>query len=248
MDMQPARQPSTGLSSGFGSGFMKLLKLILVLVLIAAAAGATTYFVIDREIEARLASGIEEQRAIRSELEAKQKALEDKVAVLEKAVQDAKLLVPGAEGQQSLADKLKEIDALKESLTLLQVDTAEKMTSLEASLQATMGEKNQETAAALSASLRLKSFLFKANGEILKAKVELSEGNRGRAKDELNLAETSLSEALKLAGNDVKPSIQGLLFLLQETRAALITESPTGRDTLELLWHKTGELIANLAK
>lgn len=244
MDMQPARQPATQL----GSAFVRLIKSLLALVLIVAVSGAAAYFVVDRELKTRLESGLQDQKAIRSELEARQKALEDKVAALEKAVLDAKLLVPSGDGQISLADKLKEIDGLKESLTKLQVDTAEKMTSLEASLQATLGQKNQETAAALSASLRLKSLLFKADSEILKAKVELSEGNRGRAKDELSLAETSLNAALKLAGDDVKPSIQGLLLLLQETRAALITEAPTGRDSLELLWHKTGELISNLSK
>jgi len=93
--------------------------------------------------------------------------------------------------------------------------------------------------------MTVKGLLVKAQGEVLLAQVYWAEGNRGLARDELAIAQQSLMDALEAAPAQAKADLQKVVDLAESTRAALILESNSARDQLNLLWH---EVSARLSK
>lgn len=214
-----------------GRAIYSLVLGALLLVLAAAVANAAILWNVKR---AALVSGDEFAR-FQQTVAARLEALDDRVQKIEQAQTPASA---GSASGGGLAPS--EAQALRDSLEALKKETAGKMADLESNLKTALGDRT-----ALSVDLRLKSLMTKAQGEVLKAKVDLAEANRGKARSELTLAEGTLKEAARVTEGPDAEKIAGLLTLLREARADLITESATGPDNLELLWHRISSIIGS---
>ncbi|MEW8977403.1 MAG: hypothetical protein AB2385_03275 [Symbiobacterium sp.] len=183
--------------------------------------------------------------ALEEEIQAKQASLEADLKRVEEAAQSAGLLMEQNGELTTLQSRLAEIDALRQELRTAQEQMEQKMKALEDSVKEQLAASEQETAAALSVEMTVKGLLVKAQGEVLLAQVYWAEGNRGLARDELAIAQQSLMDALEAAPAQAKADLQKVVDLAESTRAALILESNSARDQLNLLWH---EVSARLSK
>lgn len=258
----PAASPLPPAPPRAGGGFARALGWVIGTALVAAAAAAAAWWVVEQRLGAQVTAATAEVQQLRreladrdtqlrqqadelnSELQAARQAMEARVTAVEKAAADAALLVQGAEGAQGLANRLAEIGALRDALARQQEETATRMQALEQSLNERIGQQGAQTAEALAADLRLRSLLIRTHGHVLKARVDLSEGNRGLAREELALAAQSLSAAVAAAPEARKPQVEELPVLLEQARTALILESATVRDHLDLLWHRISAQLA----
>lgn len=178
-----------------------------------------------------------EVRRQREELEAEMKRVQ------EAAVAAGVLLEQEGE-LTGLEARLKEIETLKLDLKSAREEMDAKLQALEASLKDQLASSEQETAAALSLEMSVKGLLIKAQGEVLLAQVYWAEGNRGLARDELAIAHQTLLDALQAAPTADKQDLQKLVNLSESTKAALILDSTSARDQLNLLWHEVSARLS----
>ena len=214
-----------------GRAVYNLVLGVLLLVLAAAVANAAILWNVRRG--ALVSDG--EFARFQTAVDARLEALEGRVQKVEQTLASAST---GSTSGGGLTPS--ESQALRDSLEALKKETTEKMADLESNLKTALGDRT-----ALSGDLRLKSLLVKAQGEVLKTKVDVAEANRGKARSELTLAEGTLKEAARVTVGPDAEKIADLLKLLRDTRADLITESPTAPDNLELLWHRISGLIGS---
>ncbi len=234
------------------------LKGALWLVLVAIISAASAYGVFEwraarevaqvrqtqEEAAAQVAALRETLERRQAELEAKVSQMEEQVALVGRAAEEARLLFEKDGEAISLEARLQEIDTLRLELEKAQEEFAAQLNALEQSVVDQVARQGEETAQALSLELRWKSLLIKAQGEALLALFYYAEGNRGLAKDELTVAAATLQQALEEAPEEVREQIRPVTDLAEEAKSALILEQPSARDQLNLLWHRINALIA----
>ncbi len=219
-------------------------------------AVATAEATAQDELNALREQTLQEIAALRSELESTTSALQAEVQRqrddlraqmqrVEEAALAAGVLLEEEGELTSLEARLREIETLKLDLRTAREEMDAKLQALEASLKDQLASSEQETAAALSLEMNVKGLLIKAQGEVLLAQVYWAEGNRGLARDELAIAHRTLLDALEAAPSSGKPDLQKLAELAESTKAALILDSTSARDQLNLLWH---EISARLSR
>ncbi|HWI65783.1 MAG TPA: hypothetical protein VNT75_28485 [Symbiobacteriaceae bacterium] len=223
-------------------------KTVGLLVLVAAVSAASAWGVFSWRIRAEQQGTAEQVAALRLELREQQDKLAEQVTRVEKAAQDAKVLLDQSGQTTTLDARLKEIDTLKLDLKKTQDDMEAKLKAVEKSVVDQVAKQSKETAQALSAELRWKSLLVKAQGEILLAQVHWAEGNRGLAKDELSYATRTLQQARDEATEPAKSNIAAVADQAERAKSALILEQSSARDSLNLLWHQVSELLATNPK
>lgn len=214
-----------------------------LLLMVAISAGAA-WGVFEWRIQQEQQSTAAQVASLQDDLRTRQDALEAQVSRVEKAALEAKLLLEQGGEVVSLESRLKEIDSLRLELKKAQEETDTKLKALEQSVIAQVSKQGTETALAVSAELRWKSLLIKAQGEVLLAQVRWAEGNRGLAKDELSIAVKTLQAAVEEAPDANKAALRQVLDLAEQARSALILEQSTSRDALNLLWHQVSDLLA----
>lgn len=206
---------------------------------IAAATAAA-----EEDLTALRQATLEEVAALREELQGTAAQLQAEMQRVQEAAVAAGVLLEQDGELTGLEARLREIDALKLDLQSARQEMDAKLQALEKSLKDQLASSEQETAAALSLEMSVKGLLIKAQGEILLAQVYWAEGNRGLARDELAIAHQSLLDALEAAPTSDKPDLQKLAELSESTRAALILESTSARDQLNLLWHEVSARLS----
>lgn len=233
----------------------RLLRTIALLLLVAVVSAASAYAVFEWRYQAVQASANGELGALReeslaaiaglrAEMSQLQSALQAEMKRVDEAAQGAGLLLQKDGDLTGLQARLAEIDTLKLELKRVQEQTEAKLKGLESSLKEQVAQSEQETAQSLSIDMRVKSLVIKAQGEVLLAQVHWAEGNRGLAKDELAVAARSLQQALAEAPAAAKPGIKQVVDEAERAKAALILESSSARDSLNLLWHQVSSLLA----
>lgn len=220
------------------------VKGLALLVLVGAVSAASAWGVFSWRIGQEQDGTAQQVAALRQEVRQQQDQLAEQVARVEKAAQEAKLLLDQGGQATTLDARLKEIDTLKLDLKKTQDDIDTKLKAVEKSVIDQVARQSKESAQALSAELRWKTLLIKAQGEILLAQVHWAEGNRGLAKDELGFAAKTLQQAQEEAPEGVKGSIKGVADQAELAKSALILEQSSARDALNLLWHRVSELLA----
>lgn len=183
------------------------------------------------------------EQELSRQLQATQEQLMQRVAEVEQAAREAALIVQGSEGSANLAQRLAEIGALKDALARQQEATNQRLAELQQSIEEQIGQQGRETAAALATDMKLRSLLTRTQGHVLKTRVDLAEGNRGLAREELALAARSLQQAVDAAPDERKAGLQALQGLLEQSRTDLVLDSPTARDHLDLLWHQLNDAL-----
>lgn len=248
---EPLLTPGPAPERSFAKSLMAVLKGLLALVLVAAVSGGAAWGVFSYRIQkeqadtaAQVTALREDLRQQRDEVRQQQEQLAAKVSQVEKAAADAKLLLDQSGQATTLEARLKEIDTLKLDLKKTQDEMDAKLKSMEQSITDQVAAQSKETAQALALELRWKTLLVKAQGEVLLAQVHWAEGNRGLAKDELNLAAKTLQQAQAEAPDTVKTQIKPLVDLAEQAKSALIMEQSGARDSLNLLWHHVSDLLA----
>ena len=215
-----------------------------ILVLVAAVSAASAWGVFSYRIRQEQQGTMDQVSALRQELRQQQDQLAEQVTRVEKAAQEAKLLLDQSGQSTTLDARLKEIDTLKLDLKKTQDDMESKLKAVEKSVIDEVAKQSKETAQALSTELRWKSLLIKAQGEILLAQIHWAEGNRGLAKDELGYATRTLQQASDEATEPAKGKIKSVASQAEQAKASLILEQSSARDSLNLLWHGVSELLA----
>lgn len=228
----------------FARAVKSTLKAVFALVLIAAISAGSAYGVFQWQIRREQADTQAQVAALRQELRQQQDDLEAKVTRVEKAASEARLLLNQNGDVTSLDAKLKEIDTLKLDLKKTQDDINGRFQSVEKSVTEQVARQGKETAQALALEMQWKGLVIKAQGEVMLAQVHWAEGNRGLAKDELSVASRSLQQALDAAPEASKPPLKQVVDLAEQAKAALIMEQSSARDALNLLWHRTNDLLA----
>jgi len=163
---------------------------------------------------------------------------------VEEAAQAAGVLLEQDGELTNLQARLAEIETLKLDLRTTRAEMEDKLTALEESMKEQVASSGAETAAALSLEMTVKNLLVKAQGEVLLTQVYWAEGNRGLARDELALAYGTLEDALAATPASAQPEVRKVLDLAESTKAALILDSASARDQLNLLWHEVSDLLA----
>lgn len=225
-------------------GLLTVVRGAAALVVVAAVSAGAAWGVFSYRMQSERTSTAAEVAALRQEVAAQQAELTGKVKQVEDAAREAKLLMDQSGQATTLDARLKEIDTLKLEIKKTQDDMATKLQSLEKSVVEQVAKQGKETAQALSVELRWKTLLVKAQGEVLLAQVHWAEGNRGLAKDELNIAATTLQQAYAEAPDAAKTQLKPVVDLAEQTKAALILEQSSSRDSLNLLWHRVSDLLA----
>ncbi len=221
------------------------LRTVGLIALIAAISAASAYAVFEWRIKSEQQGTAEQVAALRGELRQQQSDLAAKVDRVEKAAESARILMNQNGEVTSLEARLKEIDTLKLEVQKAREDMETKLQTVEKSVVEQVAKQGKETAQALSQEMRWKSLLIKAQGEVLLAQIHWTEGNRGLAKDELSIAATSLLKALEAAPEANKAALKQVADLAEQAKASLILEQSSSRDSLNLLWHRVSELLAN---
>ncbi|HYF91903.1 MAG TPA: hypothetical protein VD969_06630 [Symbiobacteriaceae bacterium] len=226
---------------------MAVVKFIGLLVLVAAVSAASAWGVFSWRIGQEQQDMSGQVAALRQELRQQHDMLSEKIALVEKAAQEAKLLMDQGGQAVTLQSRLQELDTMKLDLKKTQDDMDAKLKAIEKSVVDQVAKQSQESALALSAELRWKSLLIKAQGEILLAQVHWAEGNRGLAKDELGYATRTLQEASAAATASAQGAIEAVAQQAETTKSALILEQSSARDALNLLWHQVSALLGSAA-
>jgi len=209
----------------------------------------------EAELQALRQETLDEVAALRTELasttaqlerqvQQQQAGLEAEMKRVEEAAQAAGLLMEQNGDLTTLESRLAEIETLKLDLRNTREEMESKLKALEESVKEQVASSEKETAAALSLEMTVKGLLIKAQGEVLLSQVYWSEGNRGLARDELAIAHQSLLDALKAAPPQAKSDLQKLVDLSESTKAALILDSTSARDQLNLLWHEVSARLS----
>ncbi|MFZ5813858.1 MAG: hypothetical protein ACOY93_00965 [Bacillota bacterium] len=226
-----------------------------MLLLMAAVSGMTAWGVFEWRIQSEQATAAGEMAALReqtlrevqdlrAELKQQQADLQAQMKQVQEAAQATGLLLQQEGEVTGLQARLAEIETLKLDLKATREQLETKLQNLEQSVRDQVAASGRETAEALSLEMRYKNLLVKAQGEVLLAQIYWAEGNRGLAKDELALGAGSLQRALTEAPEPAKAGIKRVVEQVEQTRAALILEQSSARDSLNLLWHMVNDLLA----
>jgi hypothetical protein len=242
-EISPGPEPNRWLAA-----LRSTAKAVGALVLVAAISAGAAYGVFEWRIRQEQADTRAEVAAFRQDFRKQQDDLSARVDQVEKAATEARLLLNQDGNVTSLDAKLKEIDTLKLELQKAREETNAKFQSMEQSVAEQVAKQGKETAQALAVEMQWKNLIIKAQGEVLLAQVHWAEGNRGLAKDELTTAGKSLQQALEAAPERNKTPIRQAVDLAEQTKAALIMEQSSARDSLNLLWHRTNDLLAPTAQ
>lgn len=95
--------------------------------------------------------------------------------------------------------------------------------------------------------LRLLTSLYRAQADLLKVRLEVLDGNWGRASQELDLAINALNRAKAAAGQPHAEIIDKLLADAANLKGEMPHQSVVANDLLELLWHRLADFAGNLA-
>ncbi|WP_374713278.1 hypothetical protein [Symbiobacterium terraclitae] len=182
--------------------------------------------------------------ALEAQVREQQAALEADMKRVEDAAAAAGLLMEKDGNLTTLEARLAEVETLKLDLRTTREEMEAKLKALEESVKEQVASSEQETAAALSLEMTVKGLLIKAQGEVLLAQVHWAEGNRGLARDELTIAHRTLMDALAAAPAQAQPDLQKVVDLAESTKAALILDSTSARDQLNLLWHEVSARLS----
>jgi hypothetical protein len=245
-DLAPEPEPRK-----WTTALVAAVKWAAVILLVAAVSAGAAWEVFSyriRQEQAGTAAQVtqlrEEVRQRQDELKQQQDALTSQVQQVQKAAEDARLLVSQNGQTVTLDARLKEIDTLRVDLKKTQDELDAKLKAMEQSVVDQVAKQGKETAQALSVELRWKSLLIKAQGEVLLAQVHWAEGNRGLAKDELGIAVKTLQQAQAEAPETVQAQLRPVLDLAEQARSALIMEQSSARDSLNMLWHRVSDMLA----
>lgn len=220
-----------------GRGWLRAAGLLLAAAALAGGAGYGAWYAARTAQQEQAAAVLAQVRTLAQQ----QEALTARLAKVEQAAEQARVLVGGT----GLADKLAELDRLKAEVERDRQAAAERAANLEKTLREQIGAQGQQTAAAVAADLKLRALIFRAHGQVLKAKVDLAEGNRGLAKEEVALAIQSLREVAAQAPERLRPELEAAAALAEQARQALVLEASTARDQLNLLWQKLSTLVGS---
>lgn len=163
--------------------------------------------------------------------------IEKLLASLDAAASDA---ASGEGFRGAVLGALNEIQALQAERDSLKAELDARFKTFEDNWKAALGERSDK-AAALAVRFDYRSLLFKAEAELLKAKVDLAEQNLGKARSELALAEASLSQAAGKAQEGEQAEINAMVDQIRQIRQDLVAGLPTAADRLELLWHRLSD-------
>lgn len=239
----------------------RVLRGLGLVVLIAAISFGAAYLVLELRMGAQQALSASQVSALRdetsaenaalraeldslrTELSSRTESLQTEVKRVEEAAKQAGVLLEQNGELTSLESRLAEIETLKLDLRKTQQEMDEKLKALEESVKEQVATSEEETAAALSLEMAVKSQLIKAQGEVLLTQMYWAEGNRGLARDEITIAHETLMKALEEAPEAEKADVKKLVEKAEATKAALILDSTSARDQLNLLWHEVSDLL-----
>lgn len=236
------RGPLTGAAASAGSLFRSLTTTLLVLVLCAGVS----YLIVDWRLSQADAARTDVLAAYQKDTDARIASLEQRIGAFEQMVG---ALDPSKPLDQQAAAALVSlgngVETLKADQAKLVGDTNDRLKAIEDALAQAKG-LSSEQAQSLTGSMQLKSLLFNAQTQLMTAKVELGEQNRGRAREEVELAISTLQQAKTLAGNDAATQIDAIGVLAAQARDALATGAPTAGDLVGLCLHQLGQLVTSL--
>ncbi|HYG57489.1 MAG TPA: hypothetical protein VD902_05425 [Symbiobacteriaceae bacterium] len=218
------------------------------LALVAAVAAGAAWSVFSYRMQSERQGTADQVAALRQEIRTAQDDLSAKVQQVEDAAREAKLLMDQSGQTATLDARLQEIDTLRLEVKKTRDDMDAKLQSLEKSVVEQVAKQGKDTAQALALELRWKTLLVKAQGEVLLAQIQWAEGNRGLAKDELAIAAGTLLQAYTEAPEAVKADLKPVVDLAEQTKAALILEQASARDSLNMLWHRVSDLLGMAQK
>ncbi|MEW6308382.1 MAG: hypothetical protein AB1492_04990 [Bacillota bacterium] len=123
-----------------------------------------------------------------------------------------------------------------------------------ATLQASVAELDRawrevlpdQPAVALTASLDLRTSLFKAQGEVLKVKIDLAEANFGKAGTGLAHVEGTLKGLLPTVTEPMAGELQALSVLARDARKGIQALSPGVPEAVDLLWQRLNAVLGSL--
>ncbi|MGE5560985.1 MAG: hypothetical protein ACM3XN_08095 [Chloroflexota bacterium] len=245
MSQPEVRRPGlAGALTSVGSLFRSLIMMVLVLVL----CGGISYLVIDWRLGQAERTRVDALAAYRQELDAKVAALDQRISSFEKLVGAYDPSKPvDAQASAALLSLMQDLEALRNEQAKLSEDTNNRLSGIEDALAQAKG-LSSEQAQSLTGSLQLKSLLFNAQTQLMTAKVELGEQNKGRARDEVELAIATLQQAKTLAGTEAAAEIEAIIGLATQARNDLALGAPTAGDLVGLCLHRLGLLVPSLGK
>ena len=219
---------------------------ILVAALLIAAAGSGAYFLLPEIIRDNTADLALQMKQANDRLQ----KLESYAASAEQASKEGQLKI-GADAQtivNTVNRQISRVDALdaKEREEIRRIE--EGMVQLKNKID--QGLKNQDEASkkidaatkSLAQNARFRGILANIKRQILKARVEISDGNLGNAKNELNLIDAQFDRASALATAPEKNALRESQEMLQKVKADLDTNLASAANRLDLLWHELEKL------
>lgn len=234
----------TGAATAVGSLFRSLITTLLVLIL----CGGISYLVVDWRLTLAEQTRNETLAAYQKDLEAKIASLDQRISAFEKLIGAFDPNVPlDRQASSALLTLMRDLEAVKGEQAQLAQQTNDRLKGIEDALAQAKG-LSSEQAQTLTGSLQLKSLLFTAQTQLMAARVELGEQNRGRARDEVDLAISTLQQAKGLAGSEAATEIEAIITLAAQARSDLATGAPTAGDLVGLCLHRLGLLLPSLGK
>lgn len=240
---EPDRRP-TGVATMSTALLGRVVTMLLVIVLCVGVS----YLVVDWRLGQADRLQADQLTAVKQDLETRLTSLDQRIGAFEKLVGTFDPNVPlNKQAAAALLALAQDVEALRGEQTKLTTATNDRLKGLEDSLAKAQG-LSAEQASALTGSLQLKALLAKAQNELLSAKIELADQNRGRARDEVDLAVATLQGAKALAGSDAATEIEAIIQSATQARTDLNAGAVTGGDLIQLALHKLGSLITALGK
>jgi hypothetical protein len=146
------------------------------------------------------------------------------------------------------------IAALEEDLSRQHLETSASLSAMETGLRDLEGRlvaiEGLEPSPILiegDLPLRFLTALYKAQADLLKTRLEMVEGNWGRAGRELDLAVYALEDARAMASQEHGAILEGLLEDMRNLKGEMVKRPVVAADMLELTWHKLGDFTHGLA-
>lgn len=234
----------TGAVTAVGSLFRNLITMLLVLIL----CGGVSYLVVDWRLTLADKANSDALSAYQKDLEARIASLDQRISAFEKLVGAFDPNVPlDKQTSSALLTLMRDLEAVKGTQSQLAQQTNDRLKGIEDALAQAKG-LSSEQAQAMTGSLQLKSLLFTAQTQLMTAKVELGEQNKGRARDEVDLAIATLQQAKGLSGSEAATEIDAIIALASQARNDLATGAPTAGDLVGLCLHRLGLLLPSLGK
>jgi len=146
------------------------------------------------------------------------------------------------------------IAALEDDLSRQHLEASASLSAVEANLRDLQGRlsaiEGLEPSPILiegDLPLRFLTALYKAQADLLKTRLEMVEGNWGRASRELDLAVAALEDARSMASQEHRAILEALLEEMRNLKVEMVKQSVVATDMLELIWHKLGDFTHGLA-